>query len=101
MLAIIALALFVGCGVATWWQIQRALAGNALSEFYMVMWPCYAGYVVYVWIRLRVAAREESTPPDSALPPVLVPQDDPEVAAYNQYLAARRVEATSLRERQR
>jgi hypothetical protein len=100
MLATIALALFVGCGFATWWQVERALAGNSLSEFYMVMWPCYAGYIVYVWIRLRVAARQESTLPDNTPPPVLVSQDDPEVAAYNRYLAARRVD-TTLRERQR
>ena len=36
----------------TWWQLGRALAGNALSWAYTFEWPLFAGYAVYVWWQL-------------------------------------------------
>lgn len=36
----------------TWWQLTRALAGNALSWAYTFEWPLFAGYAVYVWWQL-------------------------------------------------
>jgi hypothetical protein len=36
----------------TWWQLARALNGNALSWAYAFEWPLFAGYAVYVWWQL-------------------------------------------------
>jgi hypothetical protein len=36
----------------TWWQLSRALSGNALSWAYTFEWPLFAGYAVYVWWQL-------------------------------------------------
>jgi hypothetical protein len=36
----------------TWWQLSRALNGNALSWAYTFEWPLFAIYAVYVWWQL-------------------------------------------------
>jgi hypothetical protein len=36
----------------TWWQLGRALGGNALSWAYTFEWPLFALYAVYVWWQL-------------------------------------------------
>jgi hypothetical protein len=36
----------------TWWQLERALAGNTLSWAYTFEWPLFAGYAIYVWWQL-------------------------------------------------
>jgi hypothetical protein len=41
-----------GCGVATWWQANRALGGNGLSWFYTFEWPIFAGIAVAAWWHL-------------------------------------------------
>jgi hypothetical protein len=98
---VILVAAFLGLG---WWQVTRAVAGNVLSYAYAVEWPVFAGFAIFVWVkemRRALAAggpRDEATPP----PPRPVPaprsaparagaayddSDDPELAAYNRYLA--------------
>jgi hypothetical protein len=92
------------------WQLWRAAGGNMLSWGYTVQWPVFAGFVVFVWARevrrtLRgepavAPAPPEPTPPPAAAtsaPPVITRRtarsrvtdeaDDPELAAYNRYLA--------------
>ena len=97
---------FLGLG---WWQYTRAADGNALSWGYMFQWPLFALFVVFLWwreVRLELRGPERAPePPVSAgrLPgapvtvgrPVKVParpaapvaDDDPELAAYNDYLS--------------
>jgi DNA-binding transcriptional regulator of glucitol operon len=95
---------FLGLG---WWQIGRAASGNLLSYAYAVEWPVFAGFVVFVWwkeVRRAQAARAASpghsgtTSPDAEAPPLRSSRparsgpgyddgDDPQLAAYNRYLA--------------
>jgi DNA-binding transcriptional regulator of glucitol operon len=93
---------FLGLG---WWQFTRASDGNALSWGYTFEWPVFAGFVVFLWIReiqLERHGVKEPEPAQERLPgapvtvgrPVRVPattatdeSDDPELAAYNDYLA--------------
>ncbi|GAA1756959.1 hypothetical protein [Luedemannella helvata] len=97
--AIVLVAAFLGLG---WWQISRALGGNLLSYAYAVEWPVFAGFVVYVWLReVRRTLRGVEPSPAVAEPAPPTPQrprrvrsqaayddsDDPELAAYNDYLA--------------
>jgi hypothetical protein len=35
------LAIAAGCLIAAWWQIHRAMQGNALSYLYSVEWPAF------------------------------------------------------------
>lgn len=111
--AIALVAAFLGLG---WWQISRAAAGNALSWAYAVEWPIFAGFVVFLWFRearrtLHLSsdcgdpAPERVTVEPAPAPvvgrPVVGrpvrssraaatstadPDDDPELAEYNQYL---------------
>ena len=106
--ALVLVAGFLGLG---WWQFSRATGGNTLSWGYTFEWPVFALFVVFLWVRevqqeLRAGrpAPEEprdtpvATPaPDAPVTvrrPVRVPvssqrmtADDPELDAYNDYLA--------------
>jgi hypothetical protein len=95
------------CGLAAWWQITRAMGGNDLSYLYSVEWPIFAILGVYFWWMLihtdyeavglrgmRNRALSEAVPPP--VDPVVQPEPspllsdeiDPELAAYNERLAA-------------
>ena len=41
-----------GCGLAAWWQIDRALGGNQYSYLYAVEWPVFAIAGVFGWLSL-------------------------------------------------
>jgi hypothetical protein len=90
---------FLGLG---WWQAGRAASGNLLSWAYTFEWPLFAAFVVLIWAReVRHALRDGAEaapappPPPGTRSPVLTPRrpashdesDDPELAAYNKYLA--------------
>lgn len=89
-----------------WWQWTRGEGGNARSYGYALEWPAFAIFVVVFWVRLM---RDELKPrpeegeasagaatdgtalveaefPDVARPEI-DPDEDPELAAYNAYLA--------------
>jgi hypothetical protein len=86
------------------WQLRRAEAGNALSWAYTFEWPLFAIFAVFFWIK---TIRDEAHPGDAAAPAdVSLPagiqhgsaaaasrdaeepgEADPELAAYNAYLA--------------
>jgi hypothetical protein len=89
------------------WQFHRAESGNALSWAYTFEWPIFAIFGVVFWAK---TIRDELKPPAAAdheeieLPAGAVPgartgagagagdragddADDPELAAYNAYLA--------------
>lgn len=105
VLAIVLVAGFLGLG---WWQFSRATGGNSLSWGYTFEWPVFAAFVVFLWFReVQLARRPAPGPADEPadeperLPgapvtvgrPVRVPisgapaEDDPELSAYNDYLA--------------
>jgi hypothetical protein len=98
----LAAVLVAACLALGWWQIGRAAGGNALSWAYAVQWPVFAGFVVFIWWReVRTAVGHEAAPAvreagdeparrpvRTARPvPVIDDRDDPELAAYNRYLA--------------
>lgn len=109
----VALAIWVpGCAVAAWWQVGIALGGDSLGWVYSVMWPCFAVFGVVFWWFLvhddpetlgarglrRQRAAAGPTPDAPAAPGAPASRDDetiaraeaedPELAAYNEYLAA-------------
>ena len=98
----LAVVLIAGCLALGWWQIGRAAGGNALSWAYAVEWPVFAGFVGFIWWReVRRALGHEApaatteTGVEAARRPVITvrrvavvdDRDDPELAAYNDYLA--------------
>ncbi len=103
----VALAIWVpGCALAAWWQVGIALGGNGLGWVYSVMWPCFAVFGIVFWWYLvhddpetigsrglRNLEREPSEMSDderrarSERLITLAEQEDPELAAYNAYLA--------------
>ena len=106
-------ALILVCGFLAlgWWQLGRATGGNTLSWAYTLEWPVFAGFVVFLWFREVQHERAGTTttpPPVPEAPerparrpgdpvtvgrPIRVPvppasdEDDPALAAYNDYLA--------------
>lgn len=112
VVAHVALIVWVpGCAVAAWWQVGIALGGDSLGWVYSVMWPCFAVFgIVFWWFlihddpdalgarglrRARQAAeataagapREPAAPSPTPQPTVAAEEEDPELAAYNAYLA--------------
>lgn len=113
---VLALVLVAGFLALGWWQFSRATGGNSLSWGYTFEWPVFAGFVVFIWFRevqqeRRAARAAEPKPKPMAEQPAeqLVPRqdapltvrrpvrvpvasaapadDDPELAAYNDYLS--------------
>jgi hypothetical protein len=99
-----------GCTVATWWQIGIAESGDSLGWVYSVMWPSFALFgIVFWWFLvhddpdtlgrrgLRAGGNGGGDPADSdaaseraarAEALARAESEDPELAAYNDYLAA-------------
>lgn len=117
VLATIALLIWVpGCVVATRWQVGIALSGDLLGWVYSIMWPCFAMFGGLVWWHLvhddpetvgtKGLRRLQALQPGTREPKVpervrRAEADDPELAAYNAYLAelGRRPESKSWRSR--
>ena len=66
-------------------EISRALSGNTLSWAYVVEWPVFAAYAIYLWRRLLKDEREPLEQPDET-PNETNEPDDPALGAYNAYL---------------
>jgi hypothetical protein len=107
---VVSIPLFLLLGA---WQLRRALGGNVLSWAYVFEWPFFACYATWMWWRLvheeTALAREAAPVLESAtgtgtglsaatepgLDDAPVPhadydpydEADPELAAYNRYLA--------------
>jgi hypothetical protein len=100
-----------GCAVATWWQVGIALSGDQLGWIYSVMWPCFALFAIVFWWHfvhddpdtvgrrgLRRIEQEAAVHGDTDTDDRDVDEreialaraeaEDPELAAYNAYLAA-------------
>jgi hypothetical protein len=72
------------CIPAFIFELKRALGGNTLSWAYVVEWPLLGGYAIYMWRKLLHEARGEDKP----RPVVVQAEDDPQLNAWNDYLAA-------------
>lgn len=108
-LHLLALVLAGGCLALGWWQWQRGQAGNARSFAYALEWPAFAIFVLFMWgrmiydtLRPPVVARSGAPEAGSAVESssggavaapaagesaLVDPDEDPELAAYNRYLA--------------
>ena len=109
---VLALVAVAGCLGLGWWQFSRASGGNTLSWGYTFEWPVFAGFFGFLWFREVQVARRPPQPPADDTPdaapaeperppgaPVTVGRpvrvavqappevDDPELTAYNDYLA--------------
>jgi hypothetical protein len=71
------------CIPAFLFELKRAIGGNTLSWAYVVEWPLLGGYANYMWRKLLHEARGEV----KARPAVVEEQDDPQLMAWNEYLA--------------
>jgi hypothetical protein len=105
ILATAALLIWVpGCAVATRWQVGIALSGDLLGWVYSIMWPCFALFGGLVWWHLvhddpetvgtKGLRRLQRAQHPDATGAFQVPDavrraeaEDPELAAYNAYLA--------------
>lgn len=92
--------MFLGLG---WWQVERAGAGNPRSYGYAIEWPSLAAIVIFLYVRaIRMELHKvdvQMTLPNlldeaafgvtDGVAPVFAdePDDDPELAAYNEYLS--------------
>ena len=99
-----------GCIIACWWQVGIGLSGESLGWVYSVMWPCFAVFGTVFWWhfvhddpdtvgrrglrRLQQAAAPGEVAEPGATEPdardaawAQAEAEDPELAAYNAYLA--------------
>ncbi len=101
----LALGLVVAFVLLGRWQWHRAESGNSLSWAYTIEWPLFAAFVVFFWWKVLhyeihppddEAEIEQTEPEPADVPdeveeedwaPVFTEEDDPELAAYNRYLA--------------
>lgn len=89
------------CLALGWWQAGRAVGGNTLSWAYTFEWPLFAVFLIYLWIRemrLALGGKPGTRAEDAAAPakrgPLITRREtqpgddgDPQLAAYNRYLA--------------
>lgn len=104
VLATLALLIWLpGCAVATRWQVGIALSGDLLGWVYSIMWPCFALFGGLVWWHLvhddpetvgtrglrRLQQAQQHGTRDPEVPEIVrrAEAEDPELAAYNAYLA--------------
>jgi DNA-binding transcriptional regulator of glucitol operon len=99
------LVLVVAFLLLGWWQVTRAADGNMLSYGYALEWPAFAVFAIWVWLKeVRRAMDSAAGDPASVVAAAPEPRvirgrprseaayddsDDPELAAYNRYLAWR------------
>lgn len=72
------------CVPAFIFELLRALGGNELSWAYVFEWPLLGGYAVYMWRKLLQSERVELA--GESVHVAELP-DDPELVAWNAYLA--------------
>lgn len=71
------------CVPAFIFELKRALDGNTLSWAYVFEWPLLGLYAVYMWRKLLQDERGSAH-----RRPVVFDEDDPELDAWNAYLAS-------------
>ena len=87
----------VGCFFAARWQFHRAVSRHSVLNWsYTIEWCLFGGFAVLCWgwflrDELRGPDQVEMTQPVRVYQPVAQPvtdDEDPELAAYNRYLAS-------------
>jgi hypothetical protein len=73
------------CVPAFIFEISRALGGNKLSWAYVFEWPFLGIYAIYMWRKMLKEERGEVA--KSKTKGQVIEADDPELAAWNAYLA--------------
>jgi H+/Cl- antiporter ClcA len=89
------------CVVAFWFELGRALGGNALSWAYVFEWPLLAGFAVYMWWKVLHpdAAPKRTKEPKAAV----APEYEGMLAAWQEHqseLAAQRAREESADSRE-
>jgi len=94
-LHVLVAALFVGTFFLGYWQLSKAEdGGSAVNWSYSLQWPLYG--LMGLWFYLRMVRLELKRHPDEGEPgrdvvlyqrPRIDTTGDPELAAYNAYLA--------------
>jgi len=86
----------VACIGLAWWQWQRfeSASGSWQNLGYVLQWPLFGLFPAFMFWRLRKLRTQRPPTPAPAPAPVAPPparqdddEDDPELAAYNRYLA--------------
>lgn len=105
LLHLLVAALFVASLFLGYWQLSKAEAGGgAVNWSYALQWPLYA--VMGLWFYVRMAREELHRDPDDDVPgnavvlyqrPRIDTTGDPELAAYNAYLAGLNEQALGQR----
>jgi hypothetical protein len=95
LLHLLVVALFVGTWFAAYWQFSKAEdGGGAVNWSYTIQWPLYG--FMGLWFYVRMVRTELNRDPDEDEPgrevvlyqrPRIDTTGDPELAAYNAYLA--------------
>ena len=92
---LVLLAALTGCFFGARWQLGRAVQRHSVLNWsYGIEWCLFAGFALLCWgwyLRDELRGPTEDTPaPPVVYQPVAQPvsdDDDPELAAYNRYLA--------------
>jgi DNA-binding transcriptional regulator of glucitol operon len=98
------LVVVAACALLGRWQLSRALGGNGLSWVYTFEWPFFGLYACYMWWKLlheddgdrqrrliaKTSARAKAVVETELESLDFDPYDeeDPQLAAYNRYLAS-------------
>ena len=95
LLHLLVVALFVGTWFAAYWQLSKAEGGGGVVNWsYAIQWPLYG--FMGLWFYVRMLRTELTRDPDADEPgrevvlyqrPRIDTTGDPELAAYNAYLA--------------
>ncbi|GAA3241398.1 hypothetical protein [Actinocorallia longicatena] len=96
----IAITLFGAFLAFGWWQLARAQGGNARSWGYTFEWPLFSIFVVVMWVKMirdelkgvgtgaEVPEQAENVRPLSEMEKIKAAEaENPDLAAYNRYLA--------------
>lgn len=99
---LLALVAFAACLLLGWWQLSRfeAPSGGPQNAAYALQWPLFGGFVIFFWYRAirdglstdpqAATRRTPQAPRASAEEQAQIRRDeqsDPQLAAYNRYLA--------------
>ena len=105
LMHLLVLALFVATFFLGHWQLSKAEdGGGAVNWSYALQWPLYGA--MGLWFYVRMAREELHRDPDDDVPgnavvlyqrPRIDVTGDPELAAYNAYLAELNEKALSRR----
>jgi DNA-binding transcriptional regulator of glucitol operon len=101
-IVVVCVVSLVGCVGLAWWQWERfeSATGSWQNLGYVLQWPLFGLFPAFMFWRLRKLRRQADAAPTTAAPPpepwepavrpaapARQDDDDPELAAYNRYLA--------------